>query len=94
MQYLDLDSKIIILGFFSGTHLFKQEEWQAFTNRGLHLINLTINGLLTKIDELRGTAKRTKTAVIGISESKLHSTDLGSKFYIENMRCYMRSGFS
>ena len=72
-------------GHFSNPQLFKQEEWQAFSNRGLHLIHLNINSLLPKIDELRDIAKRTKAAVIGISESKLDSTVLDPEIYIENL---------
>ena len=40
-------------GPFSNPQLFKEEEWRAFSNRGLHLIHLNINSLLPKIDELR-----------------------------------------
>ena len=50
----------------SNPQLFKQEEWQAFSNRELHLINLNINSLLPEIDEFRDVAERTKAAVIGI----------------------------
>ena len=39
--------------------------------RGLHLIHLNINSLLSKIDELRAIAKISRAAVIGITESKL-----------------------
>ena len=92
-------------GHFSNPQLFKQEEWQAFSNRGLHLIHLNINSLLPKIDELRDIAKRTKAAVIGISESKLDSTVLDPEIYIDNyeilrfdrnwhgggVACYIRS---
>ena len=72
-------------GPFSNPQLFKEEEWRAFSNRGLHLIHLNINSLLPKIDELRDIAKRTKAAVIGISESKLDSTVLDPEIYIENL---------
>ena len=58
--------------------------WRAFSNRGLHLSHSNINGLLPKIDELRDIAKRTKAAVIGISESKLDSTVLDPEIYFEN----------
>ena len=51
-------------GLFSNTQLFKQEDWQAFSNRGLHLIHLNINSLLPKVGELRYIAKRTNAAVI------------------------------
>ena len=84
--------------------MFK-EEWRAFSNRRLHLIHLNINILLPKIDELRDIAKRTKPAVIGMSESKLDSTVLDSQVYIDNYKilhfdrnrhgrrvaCYIRS---
>ena len=66
---------------FSQFHLFKQADWWAFSNRGLHLIHLNINSLLSKIGEWRDVAKRKKAAVTGISESKLV---LGPKIYIEN----------
>ena len=71
-------------GPFSNPQLFKQEEWQAFSNRGLRLIHLNIDSLLPKIDELRFIAKRTNAAVIGISESKFDSTVLDPEIYIEN----------
>ena len=73
-------------GPFSNPQLFQQEEWQAFSNRGLHLVHLKINSLLPKIDELRDIAKRTKAAVTGISESKLDSTVLDPELYIENYK--------
>ena len=95
-------------GPLNNPQLFKQEEWQAFSNRGLHLIHLNINSLLPKIDELRDIAKRIKATVIGISESKLDSTFLGPEIYIENYEilrfdrnrhgggaaCYIRSDIS
>ena len=71
-------------GPFINPQLFKEEELRAFNNRGLHLIHLNINSLLPKIDELRDTAKRTKAAVIGISESKLDSTVLDPDIYIDD----------
>ena len=95
-------------GPLNNPQLFKQEEWQTFSNRGLHLIHLNINSLLPKIDELRDIAKRIKATVIGISESKLDSTFLGPEIYIENYEilrfdrnrhgggaaCYIRSDIS
>ena len=95
-------------GPFSNPQLFKQEEWQAFSNRRLHLIHLNINSLLLKIDELRYIAKKANAAMIGILESKLHSTVLDSEIYTENYKilhfdrnrheggvaCYIRSGIS
>ena len=73
---------LVFSGPFSNSQLFKQEEWRAFSNRGLYLIHLNINSLLPKIDELRDIAKRTKAAVIGISE--VDSTVLDPEIYIEN----------
>ena len=84
--------------------MFKQEDRQAFSNRGLHPIYLNINSLLPKID----IAKRTKAEVIGISESTLDSTVLDPEIYIENyeilrfdrnrhgggVACYIRSDIS
>ena len=64
--------------------MFKEEEWRAFSNRGLHLICLNINSLLPKIDELGDVAERAKVDVIGISESKLDSTILDPEIYIDN----------
>ena len=75
-------------GPFSNPQLFKENAWQAFSNRGLHLIHLNINSQLTKTDELRNIAKRTKAAVIGISESKLDSTVLDPEIYIENYEIF------
>ena len=47
------------------------DHWKVFNKRGLHLIHLNINSLLSKIDELRAIAKKSRAAVIGITESKL-----------------------
>ena len=44
-------------GPFTNPQLFKQEDWQRFSNRLLHLIHLNINSLLPKIDELRYSQK-------------------------------------
>ena len=71
-------------GPFHNPQLFKEEQWQAFSNRGLHLIHLNITSLVPKIDELKDMAKRTKAAVIGISESNLDNTVLDPETYIEN----------
>ena len=73
--------------------LFKKEEWQAFSNRGLRVIHLNINNLLPKIDTLRDIAKRTNAAVIGISESKLDSTVLDPEIYIQKYEilCFDRN---
>ena len=88
--------------------MFKKEERQTFSKRVLHLIYLNINSLLPKTDELRDIAKRTKAAVIGISEFKLDSTVFDPERYIYNYKilpfdrnqlgcgvaCYIRSDIS
>ena len=93
-------------GPFSKPQFFKDEDWRAFSNRRLHLIHLNINSLLPKIDKFRDTAKRTKAAVIGISESRVDGTVLDPEIYIDNYEilrfdrnwqedyCYIRSDIS
>ena len=74
-------------GPFSNPQLFKQEEWQAFSN-----IHLNINTLLLKLDKLRDIAKTTKPAMIGISESKLDSTVLDPEISTENLEILLFNG--
>ena len=38
------------------------------------MIHLNVNSVLSKIDELRVTAKKSKAAIIGITESKFDVT--------------------
>ena len=45
--------------------------------------------MLPKIDELGDIAKRTKVAMIGISESKLDSNVLDPEIYIEIMKFFV-----
>ena len=45
-----------------------------FVKRGLHVLHLNVNSLLSKIDELRHIVNHTKPAILGIIESKLDST--------------------
>ena len=47
-------------------------------------MNININSLLQKIDELQYIAKLSEAAVIGISESKLDDSVLSSEIQIEN----------
>ena len=42
--------------------------------KGLHFLHININSLLPKTDELKCIASKAKTAVIGITESKLDHT--------------------
>ena len=59
------------------------DNWKVFNKRGLHLIHLNINSLLSKIDELRVIAKRSRATVIGITESKLDETVLDGEINID-----------
>ena len=42
--------------------------------KGLHFLHININSLLSKKDEIRCIANKTKSAVIGITETKLNHT--------------------
>ena len=42
--------------------------------KGLHFLHININSLLSKKDEIRCIANKTKAAIIGITESKLDHT--------------------
>ena len=83
-------------------------DWKAFNKRGLHLIHLNINSLLSKIDELREIARKTRATVIGITESKLDGSVLDGEINIDRyelvrsdrnthgggVACYIRSDIS
>ena len=83
-------------------------DWKAFNKRGLHLIHLNINSLLSKIDELREIARKTRATVIGITESKLDGSVLDGEINIDGyelvrsdrnrhgggVACYIRSDIS
>ena len=47
------------------------------------MIHLNINSLLSKIDELRAIAKKSRVTVIGITESKLDETVLDGEINID-----------
>ena len=84
------------------------DNWKVFNKRGLHLIHLNINGILSKIDELRVIAKKSRTSVIGITESKLDKTVLDEEINIDGyelarsdqqrhgggVTCYIRNDIS
>ena len=63
--------------------LSSTENWKIFNKRGLHLIHLNINSILSKIDELRVIAKKSRANVIGITESKLDKTVLDEEINID-----------
>ena len=69
---------------FSYHQLFKQEEWQAFSNRGLHLIHLNINSLLLKIGKLRDIEIYTENYKILCFDRNWHG----------GVACYIRSDIS
>ena len=83
-------------------------KWNVFKNRGLHIIHLNIDSLLSKIEERRSIAKSANAAVIGISESKLGASVLEQEISIDNDKiprfdrnrhdgdaaCYIRHGLS
>ena len=83
-------------------------KFEAFNNKGLHLIHHNINSLLPTIDELRNIAKCSYAAVIGITETKLDNTVYDSEVTIDGysivrndrnrkgggVACYIRSNIS
>ena len=60
-----------------------KDKWNIFNKCGLHMIHLNINSVLSKIDELRVVAKKSKAAVIGVTESKLDATVLDGEVNID-----------
>ena len=59
-------------------------------HRGMHFPHLSINSLLSKIDELGYIARLTNAAIIGISESKLDDSVSTSEIQIDKydlLRC-------
>ena len=84
------------------------DHWKVFNKRGLHLIHLNINSLLSKIDELRAIAKKSRAAVIGITESKLDESVTDEEINIDGyelirsdrnrhgggVACYIRNDIS
>ena len=59
-------------------------KWNVFGSKGFHLIDLNVNSVLPKIDEIRYIAECTKAAVIGITESKLNKSIFLSDIQIDN----------
>ena len=50
-----------------------------FLKQGLHILDLNINSLLPKIDEIRFIAKQSNVSIIETNESKLDSSILNSE---------------
>ena len=84
------------------------DNWKVSNKRGLHLTHLNINSILSKIDELRAIAKKSRASVIGITESKLDKTVLDEEINIDGyelarsdwnrhgggVACYIRNDIS
>ena len=64
-------------------HQLKDPKFEAFNNKGLHLMHLNINSLLAKIDELRNITKCSNAAVTGITETKLDNIVYDSEVTID-----------
>ena len=60
-----------------------KDKWNIFNKHGLHMIHSNINSVLSKIGELRVVAKKSKAAVIGVTESKLDATVLDGEVNID-----------
>ena len=57
-------------------------DYTIFQKRGLHFIHINANSILSKIEEIKIIAHKTKAAVIGISESKLDENVLNGEIII------------
>ena len=71
-------------GLIYGSQQHNCDQWAVFKKRGLYFVLITINTLLSKIDEHWYIAKLSEAAVIGISELKLDDSVLSSEIKIEN----------
>ena len=64
--------------------------WQPLNKKGLHFLHINLNSLLSKKDEIRSIANKTKAAIIEITESKLDHTVPDSEVNFpgyDNLRC-------
>ena len=55
----------------------------VFDKKGLHFLDINVNNVLPKIEEVRFIAKNSKATVIGISETKLDGTIFDAELYIK-----------
>ena len=60
----------------------KYISWSVFHKRGLHFVHINANSIVSKIEEVKIIALKTKAAVIDISESKLDETVLNGEINI------------
>ena len=58
-------------------------EWDVFKLKGIHLIHLNINSLLSKIEEICYIAECSNATIIGITESKLDKSIFQSEIQID-----------
>ena len=59
------------------------EDFKVFPKNGLNFIHVNINSILSKIDELRLIAHKSRAAVIGITESKIDDSVLDGEIMID-----------
>ena len=56
-------------------------DYEIFKKRGLHFVHINANSILSKLEEVKIIAYKSKAAVIGISESKSGSRPLRCFYY-------------
>ena len=64
--------------------------WNVFDKKGLHFLDINVNSLLLKIEDIIFIVKKSKATVIGISEAKLDGATFCAEVYIEGhslVRC-------
>ena len=118
-QYKNKDSLLKLLLLLSGDISLKPgpshinqasdyNEWDVFKVRELHFIQINLNGVLPKIEELCCIACQSNAAVIGISESKSDNSTFDLEIEIdgynnlrfdrnrhgEGVACYVRNNLS
>ena len=67
----------------------EQLDFSSLNGRGLHFLHLNIRSLPPKIDELRTLVRKTKAAVVGISESWLDNSITDNEIHIDGF-CTLR----
>ena len=59
-----------------------EKTWEPLKTQGLHFYHLNINSLLSKTDELRYITNYIRSAILGITESKLDSSVMNAEVNI------------
>ena len=65
--------------------------WNVFDKKGMRFLNINVNSLLPKIEEVRFITKKSKATVTDITETKLDVTIFDAELYIEGysiVRCH------